>query len=163
MFKKMLIKFGRLILRLGGLGKDLENIASVVIVHPGFSDRDVWNVEFVSEVGPNQIHLLCFEEIGKFIEASKQLHYYPGINPYNNQKTPKLKEILVSRLCTTGPFWWTAPGLGNDVPKEQSYAPPGGAILLEWRQRYRIPLNQFAPGDRWHDYKFTVDSTTVTA
>lgn len=62
-------------------------------------------------------YLIPEREVAKFVEATKRLHFDPGVNPHNRQQTRKIWKITVARLQLMGPFWWTTPNLQeNDDP-----------------------------------------------
>lgn len=54
------------------------------------------------------------DEVDKIVEAQKRLHYSPGINPHNGNKTAEALSIDVCEFTATGPFWWSTPDLQNN-------------------------------------------------
>lgn len=76
-------------------------------------------------------------EVERFVEASKQLHSDPGLNPHNGNLCAKVWKITVTPVRATGPFWWTTPGLqNNDDPRgahvfNGDYGPHHIAFLAE--------------------------------
>lgn len=57
------------------------------------------------------------DEVAAFVEASRRLHFDPGVNPANGHKTSRIYQIDVEELLFDGPYWWTVPSLdGNDDP-----------------------------------------------
>ncbi len=159
MFSLLCLKLARLFVRLGGFGKSLKAVKSIFILCPKLTSQEVWKVECVFEGGLIATHFMAFENIGRFIEASNQLHYCPGINPHNNQRTPKMKEILLWKLRTSGPLWWTTPGLGKNDDGGYISAYPGGAVLLEWSLFRRIPLDKLIKPKDWMSPSFSVQAS----
>lgn len=69
-----------------------------------FRESSMYNKEVVHE---SQVEMFC--------EAILQLHYNPGINPHNREKTSEVITINVMRMEPSGPYWWTGPSLeGSD-------------------------------------------------
>ena len=75
-------------------------------------------------------HVVHKDEVDRLIEASKSLHYDPGVNPYNGGKTSQIIMISVAEPYITGPYWWSTPGLGKT--KDES----SGASLINWSDRH---------------------------
>jgi hypothetical protein len=74
-------------------------------------------------------HMIRKEDLDKFVEASKQLHYNPGKNPHNGGNAKPICAITVETdLRWTGPFWWTTPGLKRN-------GDPAGVQLLQGTPR----------------------------
>ena len=69
------------------------------------------------EALPSSTYWVRVCDLEKFIEACKELHYRPGINPHNGRKAACLKEITVKRFKMFGPYWWSTPGLQNNYDK----------------------------------------------
>lgn len=63
--------------------------------------------------------------VDKFVEASMELHYQPGINPHNGGRAGKITRISVAKPDISGPYWWSTPGL------QQNYDPEGVPII-DW-------------------------------
>lgn len=80
-------------------------------------------LDFVS--GHSSEYFVPEQEAAKFIEASKRLHYAPGINPHNNQPTSKIWRIRKIEMAITGPHWWATPELNRNED-------PAGARTIEW-------------------------------
>ncbi len=77
------------------------------------------------------------DEVDRFVEAHKELHVSPGVNPYNGVTTNKIRMIMVSDAGLVGPYWWTTPGLKETKPPE----PPGARYYapMKTRQVYIDP------------------------
>ena len=57
------------------------------------------------------------DEVAALVQASKRLHFEPGINPANGYKTAPIYQITVAELLFNGPYWWSTPSLkGNREP-----------------------------------------------
>lgn len=65
---------------------------------------------------PSTSYLIHVDEIDKFVEATKRLHFKPGINPHQTdrkaRKCAKIWRIDVQKLVFKEPYWWTTPDLG---------------------------------------------------
>lgn len=59
-------------------------------------------------------YMVLSSEVDTFVEATKRLHWKPGINPHNKHECSKIWRITVAPLDFRGPFWWTVPDLQND-------------------------------------------------
>lgn len=82
-------------------------------------------LEFVK--GPSSSHLIPADEVDRFVEASKRLHWKPGINPHvrdRDNRASKIWRISVAKLELRGPFWWTVPDLQNN-------GDPAGARIID--------------------------------
>ena len=66
------------------------------------------NIYFEKDMSSYIVSKLNLE---KFISATKELHFEPGINPHNKEKTSSARKITVQKLEKTGPYWWSTPGL----------------------------------------------------
>ena len=90
----------------------------------GVNDLRKVNVYFEKNPSSYIVNKLNLE---KFILATKELHFDPGVNPHNKDKgkTAQAKKITVQKLEKTGPYWWSTPGLmhNND---------PNGAFIFSW-------------------------------
>lgn len=73
-------------------------------------------------------YLIPTNEVEKFIEASKQLHFNPGRNPHNGRKTRRIWRITVAELDLHGPFWWTTPNL------RENYDPVGAHTIDSYHE-----------------------------
>jgi len=71
-------------------------------------------------------HLVHKDDVDALVEASKKLHYDPGINPHCGRKTSQIYMISVATPYIAGPYWWSTPGLGK-IKDESS-----GANLINW-------------------------------
>lgn len=72
-------------------------------------------------------YLVLASEVDRFVEASKRLHWQPGINPHvtdRDARTSKIWRITVAKLELRGPFWWTVPDLQNN-------GDPAGAHIID--------------------------------
>ena len=94
-------------------------------------------LEFLS--GRQSTYLVPKEEVDAFVEAAKELHYKPGINPHNRVKTAPITVISVGELTFRdgfcGPYWWTTPGLaenGNPEGARCVSASGSGATEIVW-------------------------------
>ena len=75
-------------------------------------------------------HLVHKDDVAAFVEASKRLHFDPGVNPGTGKKVKQIHQIDVEELLFDDPYWWTTPSLnGND---------PGGACLLSGHAMTRV-------------------------
>ena len=90
-------------------------------------------------------YIVALGELRKFLKATLQLHYSPGINPHNNRKTCRVVKITVQdirnkNLKPEGIYWWSTPGLTCN---------PCGAIIWslpeEENSEQRILWKQPAP------------------
>lgn len=82
------------------------------------------------------IHMMHENDVKLFIEATLNLHYEPGINPYNGEKTSTVWEIRSEPVRLRGKFWWTQPDLGKggkDARGATLFGEPNLPSKLEWR------------------------------
>lgn len=96
--------------------------------------------------GSQTTHLVPKEEVGIFVEAAKELHYKPGINPHNRVKAAPITVILVGELTFKdgfcGPYWWSTPGLAEngDLKGARCVSASGsGATTIAWS----LPDNEY--------------------
>jgi hypothetical protein len=73
---------------------------------------------------PPSTYLIPAAEVERFIEASKRLHWRPGVNPHNGNSTARIWQITVAELKFQGPYWWTTLGL-------QTNGDPAGAHIVD--------------------------------
>jgi hypothetical protein len=66
-------------------------------------------------------------QVEVFVKASLELHFEPGINPYNKVKTSEIWFITVSELQGSNAWWWTTIGLGIDKANQ-------GASISYWKE-----------------------------
>lgn len=89
------------------------------------------SVYFRGDVKPH-----CFivfnKDLKKFIDATLELHYKPGINPHvkHDGKEKVEKPVEAIKLTTQEiypkcPYWWSTPGL-------QKNDDPNGATIWDW-------------------------------
>lgn len=67
--------------------------------------------------GGASTYLVLASEIDRFVEATKKLHWLPGINPHvkdRDNSCAKIWRITVAEMAFRGPFWWTVPDLKNN-------------------------------------------------
>lgn len=74
-------------------------------------------------------YLIPADQVDRFVEASKRLHWKPGRNPHSGLETSKIWRIAVSELECRGPYWWTVPDL------QENGDPAGAQIIDEGRSR----------------------------
>jgi hypothetical protein len=87
-------------------------------------------------------YLVLADELDRFVEASKQLHFDPGRNPHNNVEAAKIWRITVADLEFRGPFWWTVPDLQNNDD-------PRGARIIDGGTE-RNAFIDLETVNRWH-------------
>lgn len=63
-----------------------------------------------SHVTQTYIHA---SEVEKYVKCLAELHYEPGINPYNVEKTATISHVESCSLVF-GEYWHATPGLGKD-------------------------------------------------
>lgn len=51
------------------------------------------------------------DQVAIYLEAKLQLHYQPGINPYNGNQTCVLWKVESEKLSDSTIYWHTTPGL----------------------------------------------------
>lgn len=85
----------------------------------------------VAQDEPATDRIMSEREMDKYVQATLQLHYQPGINPHTGAKVEKAAKITVSRLEAKGPFWWTTPGLESNDDYD-------GATLFDWGSEHDI-------------------------
>jgi hypothetical protein len=79
----------------------------------------------VNDDSDNEQHVVSEGSVDRFVEATLQLHFKPGVNPHTNVATKPVQYLTVAALQPMGPFWDTTPGLQeNDDPR--------GAMTWEW-------------------------------
>lgn len=85
------------------------------------ADLRVVSLDFVQ--GTPSTHILLAEQVGIFVEASKRLHFNPGVNPATGVETSRIWRIRSSTLMAHGPYWWSTPNLGDN-------GQPDGALII---------------------------------
>lgn len=63
--------------------------------------------------GADSVHLVREDEVALLVEATKQLHHTPGVNPANMLKASKVWRITSAAPHYRKPYWWSTPGLGE--------------------------------------------------
>lgn len=76
-------------------------------------------------------HFVRTEHVERFVEATKQLHVSPAVNPHSGNPCRKAKAIIAEDPEIVGPYWWTTPGL-------QENGDPNGAEILSFYKNLRI-------------------------
>ena len=74
------------------------------------------------------VHIVSEQELQRLIKATVKLHHHPGVNPHvkdRDAKTAQVAKIIVQRLVSSGPYWWSTPNL-------QENGDPNGATLWDW-------------------------------
>ena len=69
-------------------------------------------------------YLVPADQVDRFVEASKRLHFRPGKNPHNGEDAAKVWKITVAEMELRGPYWWTVPDLQNN-------GDPAGAQIID--------------------------------
>lgn len=87
-------------------------------------------------------YLVPLSEVGRFVEASKRLHFRPGVNPHNGGETSKIWKITSAALELRGPFWWTVPDL-------QKNGDPAGARIVDGGREETLFVDHETV-NRWH-------------
>lgn len=72
-------------------------------------------------------HLMHQSQVDLFLKATLELHYQPGINPYNKLKTAELWYATVASVRGSNDWWWTKANLGIDKTAQ-------GAAISYWRE-----------------------------
>lgn len=103
---------------------------------------DVRQVTLHFVEGAGSTFLVPLAEVGRFVEASKRLHFKPGINPHNGVNTSKIWKITSASLECRGPFWWTVPDLQNNGDPAGARIIDGGVEKTEWIDSETV--------NRWH-------------
>lgn len=99
-------------------------------------------VTLAYEDGSQSSYIMTEDDVDLFVEASKKLHYNPGINPhsrhneYNKDTTAEVVDIWVSHLDEGMAYWWSTPNLGVDDSPDQRE----GAVIMDWRTDYHVSL-----------------------
>jgi hypothetical protein len=70
-------------------------------------------------------HFMHESQVEACIKAALELHFWPGINPYNKKKTSELWRIEVGKLMEPSIYWHTTPGLRLDIRVK-------GAAVSRW-------------------------------
>jgi hypothetical protein len=86
---------------------------------------------------PNH-HIVHKDDVERLIEACKELHYEPGINPYNHRRTSQVYCINVGKPIVHGPFWWSTPGLGKKQPEST------GVSTIDWSEEHAWMSPEYA-------------------
>lgn len=77
---------------------------------------DIRKVEVYFVGSSPSSYLVHVDDVAKFVEATKRLHFDPGVNPHQTDKRAakcaKIWKIEVQTLGFKGPYWWTMPSLG---------------------------------------------------
>lgn len=68
-------------------------------------------------------YIIHKDHVDRFIQATRELHDNPGINPHTNSPTTPVHQIEVAPFLATGPYWWSTPGL-------QKNDDPNGAVII---------------------------------
>lgn len=97
--------------KLGGAA--LEGVAA--------SDLRVVTLDFVG--GGSSSHIALADQVDTLVDASKRLHFAPGVNPATGEETARIWRIRVSELRAGGPYWWSTPNLGDN-------GQPSGALII---------------------------------
>lgn len=95
---------------------------------------DVRQVTIYFYDGSHQF-LIHKDGIEAFVEAQVKLHFEPGVNPHNQNKTKKIWKITSSELSYDGPFWWSTPDLMKN-------GDPAGVKILDGRNERTVWVDQ---------------------
>lgn len=92
-------------------------------------------------------HIIMRNHLERMLEATLQLHWKPGRNPYNNRKTSVARRITISTQRENiktgvsaegqGPYWWSTPGLMDNDDQRGALIfkePP----ILKWSLKEEI-------------------------
>lgn len=112
-----------------------------------FPVSQLCKVTLVFEGGHSPEYMMQADQVDTFIEASKELHFFPGINPHNGAKTSELREIYVAKmrpftatrtdfLSHPKAYWHTTPGLG--VKMSNAEIQNKGAQIVSFATRDRV-------------------------
>ena len=69
-------------------------------------------------------HIVLASQLDAIIEASKRLHFEPGVNPANGNQNSRIWRLRVAELNAYGPYWWSTPDLGRN-------GDPDGALIFQ--------------------------------
>lgn len=78
------------------------------------------------EDGSVHEEIVHLEHVERMIQAVKDLHYQPGVNPHNGASAAKAVAIYVGKPNLDGPYWWTTPGLKDNYDFDH------GAMTIDW-------------------------------
>lgn len=67
-------------------------------------------------IGSPIAHLVHKDYVQDLVEASVKLHYSPGRNPHNGEKTSRLYYIECNQLLPDTVPWWGVPDLTSEGP-----------------------------------------------
>lgn len=81
-------------------------------------------VKLYMEGGPTA-HIVAESDLYTLLTATLELHFEPGVNPHNHNKTSEIQFITAQVLRPQGPYWWSTPGL-------QDNEDPHGAVIFDW-------------------------------
>jgi hypothetical protein len=81
-------------------------------------------------------HMVEGKHVPKFVMATYQLHFEPGVNPHNGMKLEKVVRITYAPMVSAGKadisqlggnyYWWSTPGLETNGDCLR------GAAILNW-------------------------------
>jgi len=117
----------------------------------------LWFRTEAGKMPDTQTHLMHKDYVDEFKKASIKLHYSPGVNPHNGNKTAKIDRIEVRALEPQKPYWWARESLGvGDSDEEQPMTMVNARWLgykNDWHsQRYEDERKQ------QEDYEFEIES-----
>lgn len=79
--------------------------------------------------GDFSYEIVYVDHVDRLVQAIKELHYNPGVNPHNGKQTAQVVAIYVGEPQLDGPYWWATPGL------QDSYDFEHGAMTLSWKSQ----------------------------
>ena len=84
--------------------------------------------------GGRDVHFVLESELELMLDAIQKLHFSPGINPHNGQKTAMIFAIEVEAYVPdiSHPYWWSCPSLNEDK---------NGATVLQFVSVKRLEFN----------------------
>lgn len=98
-------------------------------------------VQFKDQPGPT-CYVIHARDVRQFIEATVELHHFPGTNPHSGRKARPILEINACFFRASGPFWWSTPGLGI-------HAGGGATIMNEGMRTHRWSPDGGPKGSIW--------------
>lgn len=98
-----------------------EKLGGASLASTAAADLRVVTLDYVE--GGAVSHIVLQEHVATLVEASKRLHFAPGVNPATGEATARIWRIRVAELRAGGPYWWSTPNLGNN-------GQPDGALII---------------------------------
>lgn len=76
--------------------------------------------------------MMLESEVVAFVQAKLELHYQPGINPYNQNDAAKAWRIEAAKLSHPCYFWHTSPGLDLEKARDTSHGRGAEVMFWDW-------------------------------